>query len=438
MTSDGFAIVGLHPQNFATGDAPNTASINELVSLISQIRAQNWDIAPIRAIPMDVDANENQRYHVPNCSCVAFRLDDIQNFAMKVQQKAIMDLFKSFDASITVGIIGALFGLEDPDIVGYIQDKMSSQTNCWKFEVANHGYLHESFPLFALDEQTSRLQLTQEKITTVLGVTPKTFMPPFNDFNNDTITAVHNLGFKYFSSQTSKEVFPLDDSLVTRVPIGAATSNFSNGAYFQPVSTQLTWQQIKDQLNYMGFASVMIHPYEYGDWNGVSYSETLNQNTYNQLRDLLQLCKDHGLRFVTLGEVEKYFNPLEVYPCTGRPLENGTAYTTGSTQSSQSSQSSTQSQTQSSTQNTQTNTQTHTQSGTTGRTSQSQSTQTSTQTQTQTQTLPVTTGRTQESGATTDVAVGVTGDDIGSFGIKLFNSNVMAIVFIAILGVYFL
>lgn len=64
-----------------------------------------------------------------------------------------MDLFKEFDASITVGVIGSMFSLADPDIVGYIQDKISQQTPCFRFEIANHGYLHEDFSSIDANEQ---------------------------------------------------------------------------------------------------------------------------------------------------------------------------------------------------------------------------------------------------------------------------------------------
>lgn len=64
-----------------------------------------------------------------------------------------MDLLKEFDASITVGIIGSMFSLADPDIVGYIQEKMSQQTDCFRFEIANHGYLHEDFTTIDATEQ---------------------------------------------------------------------------------------------------------------------------------------------------------------------------------------------------------------------------------------------------------------------------------------------
>jgi peptidoglycan/xylan/chitin deacetylase (PgdA/CDA1 family) len=420
MNTDGFVVVGLHPQNFATGLEPNPTAINELASLLAQVKARNYNIVPVRAIPNDVDPNADHRYRVPNCSCVAFRLDDIQNFALKTHQKAIMDLFKQFDASITVGIIGSLFGLEDPDIVGYIQDKLAQQTPCFQFEVANHGYLHETFSNFAYEEQLSRIQLTQEKISQTLGVTPKTFIPPYNAFNNNTIRALQTTGFSYMSSYTTAEPMPLDNSVIYRVPSGASTSDLLVSDHFTPVPTQQTWNSIRSQLDLMGFASVMMHPYEFTGWTGTGYNDVLNSAQLNELRSLLQLCRDHGLRFVTLRDVQKYFNPYEVYPCTGQPLETSSAATTGSTHS-QGTGTGTQTQTQTSNTGTNTGTSTRTQTGT--QTQSGTRTQSGTQTQTQSGT---------QSGTNTDIPTSTdSGEDPISVSSKLVlpNAIVLAILF---------
>src|SRR5438445_2613869 len=47
---------------------------------------------------------------IPNCKCVAFRLDDIQDYWLDSVQTKIIDTFKQKNASLTVGLIGNSFG----------------------------------------------------------------------------------------------------------------------------------------------------------------------------------------------------------------------------------------------------------------------------------------------------------------------------------------
>jgi len=225
------------------------------------------------------------------------------------------------------------------------------------------------------------------------------------------------------SSYTTAEPFPLDNSAIYRVPSGASTSDLLVTDHFTPVPAQQTWTSIRSQLDLMGFASVMMHPYEFTGWSGTAYNDVLNSAQLNELRSLLQLCKDHGLRFVTLRDVQKFYNPYEVYPCTGQPLETSSAATTGVP-------------------NTQTGTQTQTQSSTTGRstgtnTATSTRTQTGTQTQTQTQTHTGTQSQSQtstqtQSGTVTDIPTSTdSGEDLVSISSKLIvpNAIVLAMLF---------
>src|SRR5438445_5204601 len=55
--------------------------------------------------------------NVPNCQCVAFRLDNVQDYWLNNVQTKIIDTFQQKNASLTIGIIGNSFG-NDPKIVG--------------------------------------------------------------------------------------------------------------------------------------------------------------------------------------------------------------------------------------------------------------------------------------------------------------------------------
>jgi hypothetical protein len=73
------------------------------------------------------------------CKCVAFRLDDIQDYYLHDVQIELMDTFERRDLDLTVGIIGNYFG-DDPVMVSYIKERVKGDP---RIEIANHGWNYE-------------------------------------------------------------------------------------------------------------------------------------------------------------------------------------------------------------------------------------------------------------------------------------------------------
>lgn len=72
------------------------------------------------------------------CGCVAFRLDDIQDYFLRESQMEVINVFDRKDASLMVGVIGSYFG-GDAALVQFLRDKAANNPS---FEVANHGLNH--------------------------------------------------------------------------------------------------------------------------------------------------------------------------------------------------------------------------------------------------------------------------------------------------------
>lgn len=127
-------------------------------------------------------------------------MDDIQDYYLTTPSKAILDMFKEFNFPITVGIIGNKFGA-DASIVNYFYNNLVYLPS-WELEIASHGFNHEDFSTMTLAQQVTAMNGSINLIRTVLPISPiKTFIPPFNSFNQDTITASKQTGFTYFSAQ---------------------------------------------------------------------------------------------------------------------------------------------------------------------------------------------------------------------------------------------
>jgi len=322
LNTDGFATVSINADEFSVGgtNAVNQSMITELTSLLQMVKTNGVRPVPLSKINTDASNESVSKIDFKNCNCVAFRLDDIQDFFLTVPQKAMIDLFKEFKVPITVGVIGDYFG-KDTSIVDYIRATMDNVANnpqsCFQFEVANHGFQHEDFTLYSQSEQVTLLANSNARISTELGVVPKTFIPPFNKFNQDTIAALATQSFTHFSSQVELDQGPynFENPTLWRFPMGCSTGKYEAQLNYEGVPHTVTWAQIQNQLARDGFATVMMHPQEFSTHgpNNV-FENSVNSTMMQELRSLLQTVKQSGMRTVLIGRIREYFT-LSNDPC---------------------------------------------------------------------------------------------------------------------------
>lgn len=267
-----------------------------------------------------------------SCNCVAFRLDDIQDFYITTAQMTIMNIFKASKIPLTVGVISNNFGL-DTNIVNAINQNLADTE--WDFEIANHGWKHENFSLYSYEYQKDILQQALKK--TINQLKPRvnaipTFVPPLNEFNSDTIRAVKETGFKTMSSMNviDHPPYPTFDSNsdLFRWPIGASTGDLNNTLYFNGVEAEITFSQIQSQLQHFGYAAVMMHPQEFSIKNSTNNKPTpvVDQVQVNRLMSVINMVVNAGYKLVTIGGIRDAF--AGTYNMSGRRgnENNGVVY----------------------------------------------------------------------------------------------------------------
>jgi peptidoglycan/xylan/chitin deacetylase (PgdA/CDA1 family) len=144
---------------------------------------------------------------VTGCNCVVFRLDDIQDVWLSNTQQKLISTFREQQIPLTIGIIAQDFGT-DQALVSYINASLYDSK--FQLEIADHGWAHEDFTTFTYASQLKKLQDAIAKIKTVLPVvkTIKSFIPPYNAWNNNTLNALTAVGITYMSSQTELDPPP--------------------------------------------------------------------------------------------------------------------------------------------------------------------------------------------------------------------------------------
>jgi peptidoglycan/xylan/chitin deacetylase (PgdA/CDA1 family) len=202
----------------------------------------------------------------PDCQkCVAFRLDDIQDFYYSSEQRAIIEMFRQNNASVTIGIIGSMFG-NDTELVDFIRQNKNDS----RIEIANHGWLHEDFGLQEdAASQHELLERTNQRIHDLLGhdVLITTFIAPFNSVNDQTYEAVANSGLYIVSADPVRDTIFADDrtssSRLYHLPM---TTEFSilaeNRTAWEPIPVVEILSKIDDSVTANGNAVVMLHPWD--------------------------------------------------------------------------------------------------------------------------------------------------------------------------------
>lgn len=246
---------------------------------------------------------------IKSCNCVAFRLDDIQDFHLNNAQIAVIDLFESQNASFTIGIIGNHFG-NDTKLVDHIKEVMkNSANNNFQIEIANHGWNHEDFRQFNKVQQSELLNISNKKISSILGVTPKVFIAPMSLFNNDTIAAAKSSGIRYFSASITTD--PIQSNIKNNTglyhfPENSATGDiYENGSNWFTYSPEQVINSTLKSLDKFGYALIVMHPQEHSIRIDEDIKNKVDWQQIKELNSIIEQIKNKGLKIVTIEEINQ-------------------------------------------------------------------------------------------------------------------------------------
>jgi peptidoglycan/xylan/chitin deacetylase (PgdA/CDA1 family) len=245
--------------------------------------------------------NDESISEIISCNCVAFRLDDVQDYWLTDVQIEVMKIFDERNLPLTIGIIGNQFG-EDPEIFSYVNNTIPNNL----LEIANHGWNHENFTTFDSQTQSLLMKQTNYKMLKLFGQMLSVFIPPYNEFNNDTITAMKENNISHFSSSVtmSSPPFPLTNSSLYHFPEAAHTGELApSSTLFVPVNHKLTLTQIQTSISDYGFAVVMMHPQDFSILENNEHSNKINWNQIRELEVILDTINIQGLHIVPISKI---------------------------------------------------------------------------------------------------------------------------------------
>lgn len=217
--------------------------------------------------------------------------------------RRVIDIVVKYDAHVTIGVI--------PNVVsgspGYRpkNPEYAPLSSCLEeievlvegmatghVEIALHGHTHEvltihdghgsEFGGLPFDEQLRRLSLGKEEIEQSLGITVDIFIPPFNNHDNATLSALQALGFKAISS-------------------GAKEGDAVEDLFLVPYTTSLKSLMKTSRGDFRFEVPVLINAL----FHVYDFSESGSHQAYLSLTDfdafLAEMSRNQSVRFTTIA-----------------------------------------------------------------------------------------------------------------------------------------
>lgn len=262
-----------------------------------------------------------------SCNCVAFRMDDVQDYFVDAAQMAAMEIFISKDQPLSLALIMNYIG-NDSTIV----DKVLEGSKMGIFELGIHGWNHVDYTKLSASEQNKTLDMANNKMKRVFGNISEIFVPPYGYFDNDTLKVMNAQGIKILSATLSSEVnFDKGRSIFSNpkemagnlsgmsvkvhnnveaplpfhVPGLVSYKDYENGGPIKnPVGNMM--KSVDENIEKYGYSVIILHPQDfvYQDANAsISEENRVNTTELNELSQVIDIFSSENKRITTLSEI---------------------------------------------------------------------------------------------------------------------------------------
>ena len=248
---------------------------------------------------------------------VIFRDDDVAPNADFAELQAVNQVHIDKNVPVTLGIIPhpwpAPSGNQLIEVNQTFLEYMQSLTSNHLFQFAQHGYTHldvgpspegpSEFYGRPYAAQYDAIKQGRDDITQAFGVTPTSFLPPFDKSDNNTLKAAKALGFTEYS--TAFADFIQNGGNLDGMRLDTISIEFTNASFNEapsPTSTQplqslesATNQWLNDPNSVNTFV-VLYHP---ADFEAANY--TVSASKLNTLANYIDYLQGTGrVQFTTL------------------------------------------------------------------------------------------------------------------------------------------
>jgi len=218
---------------------------------------------------------------------VVIRIDDIQDYSgpspYAQPEKMVLQYHIDHHIPALVSIIPTRFGT-DPQLIDQVKEGLALGI----FTVAIHGWHHSPITNLSRSVQVTEMQYGRNKLEKILDSPVLAFVPPYNEFNQDTVYAVKTNGLTLMSSSIYLGDVPRREDVVDFLPQTVTTAVVAENDTWTELPLESVTNEIKNSWDSYGVAVVVVHPRQFvgidnnSRWS--TYTSMLEWITSNQGR----------------------------------------------------------------------------------------------------------------------------------------------------------
>ncbi|MFL6503453.1 MAG: polysaccharide deacetylase family protein [Nitrososphaera sp.] len=272
------------------------------------------------------------------CNCVIFRLDDIADEGNSDKPNiAIMQHFIDKNHKLSAEIIVNNFGNLGTN--GNVYKTVKQGYDAGLFELGIHGFNHVHHSQLSEQQQKSDFSKAKNKLISLFNdPNLRLFVPPFNDYDSDTIKAMAENKLDIMSSSYSSErtttntykvsnTFETDNSIIQLSEVtvfdGDTGHYLKRRIYHVPFDISL-FNMVKPtgtlsgqnlvnavvskaatQIANTGFAVITLHPTDISPYNSAtgSWTDTVDNAKFQDLKNIVTALEAKGYGFSYMSDV---------------------------------------------------------------------------------------------------------------------------------------
>jgi peptidoglycan/xylan/chitin deacetylase (PgdA/CDA1 family) len=256
------------------------------------------------------------------CNCIVMRLDDVQDEWVRDVQLALLNRLISNHVHTSTAIIMKDFG-NDSAIVS----KVREGGDAGLFEYSIHGWDHVDYATLSLEEQKSTLEKAKAKLVDVLGKDSDIFVTPYNNFSENTLSAMDQLGMTIISSDET-DLFPAapkESPLYPNIAHMPQTINFAEQVgevkVLRPLNEIVS--AVSADIRDKGYAVLTLHPQDFTQYKGTEVQNEVNPVAMLRLEQFIKSARDAGFSFAGFEQALEDNHPdLSTIPDKSKPYES--------------------------------------------------------------------------------------------------------------------
>jgi peptidoglycan/xylan/chitin deacetylase (PgdA/CDA1 family) len=178
------------------------------------------------------------------------------------------------------------------------------------FELAVHGWNHVDYTNLTENEQRLSLLKANQKMHTLFGNYSTVFIPPFNLFNNSTISTMRNFHFNVLSSAVYYDEPDILNSFIhnsesmntiNHMPEMTDFSIYYNSTWVK-VPIKFILADIDFDIKTYGYSVVMVHPHNFAVQVNGSLLDKVDYRQIQSLDSIINAIKQKNIRIMTFNQ----------------------------------------------------------------------------------------------------------------------------------------